>query len=51
MTICKVPPDIKLMKEFGNFPQVERYAALSNQAFLNILTHAIDVLEESAQQL
>ena len=49
--ICKVPPDIKLMKEFGNCPQVERYAALSNQAFLNILTHAIDVLEESAQQL
>ncbi len=85
---------IKLMKQFGNLPQIERYAARLNltsqtllknrqdgcstikftlcgtgilpvnkkllekgatsqinQAFLNILNHAIDVLEESAQQL
>ncbi|MBD1811036.1 hybrid sensor histidine kinase/response regulator [Microcoleus vaginatus DQ-U2] len=43
--------DIKVMKEFGNLPQIECYAGLLNQAFLNIINHAIDVLEESAQEL
>ncbi len=32
-------------------PQIECYAGLLNQAFLNILNHAIDVLEESSQEL
>jgi len=41
--------DIKVMKEFGNLPQIECYAGLLNQAFLNIINHAIDALEESAQ--
>ncbi|MEG4329978.1 hypothetical protein [Microcoleus sp. herbarium5] len=40
-----------MMKLFGNLPQIERYAARINQAFLNSLNHAIDVLEESAQEL
>ncbi|MEG4352486.1 histidine kinase dimerization/phospho-acceptor domain-containing protein [Microcoleus sp. LAD1_D3] len=43
--------DIKVMKEFGNLPQIECYAGLLNQAFLNIINHAIDILEESAQEL
>jgi len=43
--------DIKVMKQFGNLPQIECYAGLLNQAFLNIINHAIDVLEESAQEL
>ncbi|MEG4533856.1 ATP-binding protein [Microcoleus sp. D2_18a_D3] len=43
--------DIKVMKEFGNLPQIECYAGLLNQAFLNIINHAIDALEESAQEL
>lgn len=43
--------DIKVMKEFGNLPQIECYAGLLNQAFLNIINHAIDTLEESAQEL
>ena len=33
--------DIKVMKEFGNFPQIECYAGLLNQAFLNIINHVI----------
>ncbi|MEG3896057.1 MULTISPECIES: ATP-binding protein [unclassified Microcoleus] len=43
--------DIKVMKEYGNLPQVECYAGLLNQAFLNIINHAIDALEESSQEL
>jgi signal transduction histidine kinase len=43
--------DIKVMKEFGNLPQIECYAGLLNQAFLNIINHVIDALEESAQEL
>jgi len=43
--------DIKVMKEFGNLPQIECYAGLLNQAFLNIINHAIDALEDSAQEL
>ncbi|MEG4282788.1 ATP-binding protein [Microcoleus sp. A006_D1] len=43
--------DIKVMKEYGNLPQVECYAGQLNQAFLNIINHAIDALEESSQEL
>lgn len=43
--------DIKVMKQFGNLPQIECYAGLLNQAFLNIINHAIDALEDSAQEL
>jgi hypothetical protein len=42
-TICEGWLGIKLMKQFGNLPQMERYAARLNQAFMNILNHAIDV--------
>ncbi|MEG4005326.1 hypothetical protein QUA23_04265 [Microcoleus sp. Pol1C5] len=51
MTICEGRLGIKLMKQFGNLPQIKRYADRINQAFLNIITHAIDVLEKSGQQL
>ncbi|MEG4804197.1 histidine kinase dimerization/phospho-acceptor domain-containing protein [Microcoleus sp. ARI1-B5] len=43
--------DIKVMKQYGNLPQVECYAGQLNQAFLNIINHAIDALEESIQEL
>jgi two-component system NtrC family sensor kinase len=43
--------DIKVMKQYGNLPQVECYAGQLNQAFLNIINHAIDALEESSQEL
>jgi len=43
--------DIKVMKEYGNLPQVECYAGQLNQAFLNIINHAIDALKESTQEL
>jgi signal transduction histidine kinase len=38
---------IQLVKEYSNLPLVECYAGQLNQVFMNILTNAIDALEES----
>ncbi|WP_377478869.1 MAG: ATP-binding protein [Microcoleus anatoxicus] len=43
--------DIKVVKDYGNLPQIECYAGQLNQAFLNIMNYAIDALEESSQEL
>jgi two-component system, NtrC family, sensor kinase len=40
-------PAIEVIKEYGNLPKVECYAAQMNQVFMNILNNAIDTLEES----
>lgn len=40
-------PGIKVVKEYGNLPRVECYAGQLNQAFMNILTNAIDALSEN----
>ncbi|MEG4218891.1 ATP-binding protein, partial [Microcoleus sp. Pol14C6] len=42
-------PEIKVIKEYGNLPQVECYAGLLNQVFMNLLGNAIDALDESNQ--
>ena len=39
--------EIKVVKEYGNLPLVECYAGQLNQVFMNILSNAIDALEES----
>lgn len=39
-------PEIQLIKEYGNLPQVECYPGQLNQVFMNILVNAIDALEE-----
>jgi PAS domain S-box-containing protein len=39
-------PAIEIVKEYGELPQVECRAGLLNQVFMNILTNAIDALEE-----
>jgi len=39
-------PGIEVIKEYGNLPLVECYAGQLNQVFMNILTNAIDALEE-----
>jgi PAS domain S-box-containing protein len=39
-------PDIQIIKEYGSLPLVECYAGQLNQVFMNILTNAIDALEE-----
>ena len=39
--------EITVIKEYGNLPSVECYAGQLNQVFMNLLSNAIDALEES----
>ena len=43
-------PGIQIIKEYGNLPQVECYAGQLNQVFMNIISNAIDALEEAIEQ-
>ena len=40
-------PGIEITKNYGNLPLVECYAGQLNQVFMNVLSNAIDALEES----
>lgn len=40
-------PEIEVIKEYGEIPGVECYPGQLNQVFMNIITNAIDALEES----
>ncbi len=42
-------PEIQVIKEYGNLPQVECFAGQLNQVFMNLLANAIDAIEESNQ--
>jgi len=39
-------PEIKVIKEYGTLPLVECYAGQLNQVFMNLISNAIDALEE-----
>jgi two-component system NtrC family sensor kinase len=39
-------PGIQVLREYGTLPQVECYAGQLNQVFMNLLSNAIDALEE-----
>lgn len=39
-------PEIEVIKEYGELPNVECYAGQLNQVFMNILSNAIDALEQ-----
>jgi PAS domain S-box-containing protein len=41
-------PKISVKKNYGDLPEVECYAGQLNQVFMNLLTNAIDALEEDA---
>ncbi|MGI0487971.1 ATP-binding protein [Pantanalinema rosaneae CENA516] len=41
---------IQIIKEYGELPPVECYAGQLNQVFMNLISNAIDALEESTQQ-
>ncbi|WP_392480280.1 sensor histidine kinase [Nostoc sp. C110] len=43
----QIGENINIIKEYGELPQVECYAGLLNQVFMNILANAIDAIEES----
>ncbi|NEU73480.1 AAA family ATPase [Hassallia byssoidea VB512170] len=40
-------PEIEVIKEYGQLPLVSCYAGQLNQAFMNILSNAIDALQQS----
>ncbi|WP_338421685.1 PAS domain S-box protein [Nostoc flagelliforme] len=40
-------PEIQVIRDYGNLPPVMCHAGQMNQVFMNLLTNAIDVLEES----
>lgn len=44
-------PGIQVIKKYGNLPLGECYAGQLNQVFINILSNAIDVLEERNEKL
>ncbi len=44
-------PEIQLVKEYGEIPLVNAYAGQLNQVFMNILSNAIDALDENATNL
>lgn len=46
MKPCGNYPGITLIKEYGNLPPVECYIGQLNQVFMNIISNAIDALEE-----
>ena len=43
-------PAIKVMKDYGDLPEVLCFAGEINQVFMNLLSNAIDALEESVDQ-
>ncbi len=42
-------PEIHVIKKYGNLPKVECYAGQLNQVFMNLLTNAIDAIDEHNQ--
>ena len=42
-------PEIQVIKEYGNLPKVECYAGQLNQVFMNVLSNAIDAIDEQNQ--
>jgi PAS domain S-box-containing protein len=43
-------PDVRVIKDYGNLPLVQCYAGQLNQVFMNILSNAIDAIEEFNQE-
>ncbi|MCW5312494.1 AAA family ATPase [Nostoc sp. KVJ3] len=43
-------PNIEIVKDYGELPLVECYAGQLNQVFMNLLSNAIDALEEANTQ-
>ncbi|QFS48160.1 GHKL domain-containing protein [Nostoc sphaeroides CCNUC1] len=39
-------PEIEVITDYGNLPQLECFAGQLNQVFMNILANAIDALDE-----
>lgn len=46
LKVNKVFPKIEVVKEYGDLPQIECYPGQLNQVFMNLLSNAIDAIEE-----
>ena len=44
-------PEIQIIKEYGDLPEIKCYPGQLNQVFMNLLANAIDALEESREGL
>jgi PAS domain S-box-containing protein len=44
-------PDIQVIKDYGKLPLVQCYPGQLNQLFMNVLSNAIDAIEEKYQEL
>ncbi|MBE9224620.1 AAA family ATPase [Phormidium sp. LEGE 05292] len=42
-------PEIQVIKEYGNLPEIQCFPGQLNQVFMNILANAIDMFDEMAQ--
>lgn len=40
-------PAIEIVKEYGDFPEIDCYPGQLNQVFMNVLSNAVDAVEES----
>ncbi|WP_159787044.1 trifunctional serine/threonine-protein kinase/ATP-binding protein/sensor histidine kinase [Sodalinema gerasimenkoae] len=45
----EIRPEIQVIKDYGQLPDIECYAGQLNQVFMNLLSNSIDALEESNQ--
>ena len=45
----EVFPNIEVVKEYGDLPEVESYPGQLNQVFMNLLSNAIDAIEEGVE--
>ncbi|KKD38514.1 histidine kinase [Limnoraphis robusta CS-951] len=43
----RLKPEIEVVKQYGNIPLIDCYPAQLNQVFMNIISNAIDALEEA----
>lgn len=43
-------PEIKVVKEYADLPQIDCYPGQLNQVFMNLFSNAIDVLEEACHR-
>ena len=46
LNATEIYPQIKIMKDYSNLPRIECYPAQLNQTFMNILSNAIDAIED-----
>jgi len=44
-----IPPNVKVIKDYGSLPKIECYAGKINQVFMNILTNAFNAIKTNNQ--